>query len=110
MLARTCSGSNIATTGYDSGALGVLTLTGAISQILNVSNDAGVQLANLGSGDISSTTLPNLAKGIIQAFDSDPTVSGIGTLKIRRRMFTGVMCGSTCLHERFSTLSVRRQI
>lgn len=72
---------NVATTRYGSSALRVLTLTGAVSQILHVSNIAGVQIAQVGSEDISSTTLPNLVKEITEAFDSDPTMTGIRILK-----------------------------
>jgi L-asparaginase len=68
--------SNTATTGYTSGALGVLTPIDAIPQILNVSNVAGIQISNVGSGDVSSTMLLNLAKEINRVVCSDPTIAG----------------------------------
>jgi L-asparaginase len=70
------SSSNTTTTGYTSGVLGVLTLINAVPQILNVSNVAGVQIANVGSEDITSTILLKLAKEINKVVCGDPTMAG----------------------------------
>jgi L-asparaginase len=53
-----------------------LTPIDAIPQILNVSNVAGIQISNVGSGDVSSTMLLNLAKEINRVVCSDPTIAG----------------------------------
>jgi L-asparaginase len=56
--------------------LGVLTLINAVPQILNVSNVAGVQISNVGSEDVTSTILVNLAKEINKVVCGDPTMAG----------------------------------
>lgn len=67
--------SSTATTGYVSGAVGVLTLINAVPELLNISNIAGVQVSNVGSEDITSTLLLTLSKYINRVVCKDPTMS-----------------------------------
>lgn len=68
--------SSTATTGYASGAVGILTLIDAVPSMLNVSNVAGVQTANVGSEDITSDILISLSKNINKLVCDDPTMAG----------------------------------
>ncbi|KAL5332784.1 Asparaginase/glutaminase [Aspergillus crustosus] len=67
---------NTATTGYQAGALGIQTLIDAVPEMLDVANVAGVQVANVGSGDISSTILLEIAHRLNTIVCTDPTISG----------------------------------
>ncbi|KAL4872710.1 hypothetical protein BDV12DRAFT_125186 [Aspergillus spectabilis] len=67
---------NTATTGYQAGALGIQTLIDAVPEMLDVANVAGVQIANVGSGDISSTILLEMAHRLNTVVCEDPTISG----------------------------------
>lgn len=68
--------SSTATTGYTSGAVGVLALIDAVPSMLNVSNVAGVQTANVGSEDITSDILIKLSKEINRLVCDDETMAG----------------------------------
>ncbi|KAB8295326.1 hypothetical protein EYC80_007228 [Monilinia laxa] len=70
------SSSNTATTGYTAGAVGILTLLNAVPEALNISNVAGVQIANVGSEDVTASILLNLSKKINQVICNDDTMSG----------------------------------
>ncbi|TGO55916.1 hypothetical protein BOTNAR_0234g00060 [Botryotinia narcissicola] len=70
------SSSNIATTGYTAGAVGILTLLDAVPEVLNVSNVAGVQISNVGSEDVTSSILLDLSKQINEVICNDDTMSG----------------------------------
>ncbi|KAG4431242.1 hypothetical protein IFR05_013283 [Cadophora sp. M221] len=70
------SSSSTATAGYTAGAIGIMTLINAVPAILNVSNVAGVQIANVGSADITSTILLTLAKQINTYVCEDPSMAG----------------------------------
>ncbi|KAH8804935.1 Asparaginase/glutaminase [Xylogone sp. PMI_703] len=65
-----------ATTGYASGVVGILTLINAVPAILNVSNVAGVQSANVGSEDVTSELLLQISKQINKYVCEDPTMAG----------------------------------
>jgi len=67
--------SATATTGYTSGAVGVLTLINAVPELLNISNVAGVQIANVGSEDVTSDILLSMSKMINEVVCGDPTMS-----------------------------------
>ncbi|RAL07136.1 asparaginase ahrA [Aspergillus homomorphus CBS 101889] len=68
--------SSTATTGYTSGAVGVLTLIDAVPSMLDVANVAGVQVANVGSEDITSDILISMSKDINRMVCEDPTMAG----------------------------------
>ncbi|KAL4884363.1 Asparaginase/glutaminase [Aspergillus karnatakaensis] len=68
--------SNTATTGYQAGALGIQTLIDAVPEMLDIANVAGIQVANVGSPDISSTILLELAHRINTVVCEDDTISG----------------------------------
>ncbi|RFU28477.1 hypothetical protein B7463_g7856, partial [Scytalidium lignicola] len=70
------SSSQTATTGYTSGAVGILTLINAVPAILNVSNVAGIQSANVGSEDVTSSLLLEISKQINKYVCDDPTMAG----------------------------------
>nr|UAJ75037.1 L-asparaginase [synthetic construct] len=70
------SSSNTATTGYTSGAVGILTLLDAVPEVLNISNVAGVQISNVGSEDVTSSILLDLSKQINEVICKDDTMSG----------------------------------
>ncbi|KAA8569682.1 hypothetical protein EYC84_001276 [Monilinia fructicola] len=70
------SSSNTATTGYTAGAVGILTLLNAVPEALNISNVAGVQVANVGSSDVTSSILLDLSKKINEFVCNDDTMSG----------------------------------
>ncbi|CAD6444737.1 bc3f50b9-332b-4c8b-b272-0f414520cec8 [Sclerotinia trifoliorum] len=70
------SSSNTATTGYTSGAVGILTLLEAVPEVLDIANVAGVQISNVGSPDITSSILLNLSKQINEVICKDDTMSG----------------------------------
>jgi L-asparaginase len=44
--------SNLDTTGYTSGVLGVQVLINAVPDLVNISNVAGVQISNVASGEV----------------------------------------------------------
>jgi L-asparaginase len=67
--------SNTQTTGYSVG-LGVQQLVDAVPEILNISNIAGYQISNVGSGSINETISLKLAKMINEELAKD-TVSGV---------------------------------
>lgn len=80
MLGGTIAGSSSSLTetiGYTSGAIGVLTLINTMPEILNISNVAGIQVANVASEDVTSDLLINLSKMIIQYVCNDPTMSAV---------------------------------
>ncbi|KAI9647834.1 hypothetical protein NHQ30_004222 [Ciborinia camelliae] len=70
------SSSNIATSGYAAGSVGILTLLNAVPEVLNISNVAGVQISNVGSADVTSSILLNLSKKINEVICKDDTMSG----------------------------------
>ncbi|KAE8405654.1 Asparaginase/glutaminase [Aspergillus pseudonomiae] len=70
------SADNTATTGYKAGAIGIQTLIDAVPEMLNVANVAGVQVANVGSPDITSSILLHLSKQINEVVCNDPTMAG----------------------------------
>jgi L-asparaginase len=67
--------TNTQTTGYSIG-LGVQQLVDAVPEILNISNIAGYQISNVGSGDINQTISLKLAHMINEELAKD-TVSGV---------------------------------
>ncbi|KAI9371985.1 Asparaginase/glutaminase [Aspergillus egyptiacus] len=70
------AGDNTATTGYQAGALGVQTLIDAVPEMLEVANIAGVQVANVGSPDISSSILLDMARRLNKVVCDDPNMAG----------------------------------
>ncbi|KAF4966099.1 hypothetical protein FZEAL_10691 [Fusarium zealandicum] len=70
------AGSADQTTGYTAGALGIKALIDAVPQLCNVSNVRGVQIANVDSGDITSTILTNLTQHIQEDLDN-PYTQGV---------------------------------
>ncbi|PWY88892.1 L-asparaginase [Aspergillus sclerotioniger CBS 115572] len=68
--------SSTATTGYTSGAVGVLALIDAVPSMLDVANVAGVQVANVGSEDVTSDILISMSKEINRVVCDDPTMAG----------------------------------
>ncbi|GKZ23901.1 hypothetical protein AbraIFM66951_010433 [Aspergillus brasiliensis] len=68
--------SSTATTGYTSGAVGVLSLIDAVPSMLDVANVAGVQVANVGSEDITSDILISMSKKLNRVVCDDPTMAG----------------------------------
>ncbi|PCG88791.1 L-asparaginase, type II [Penicillium occitanis (nom. inval.)] len=68
--------SSVATSGYAAGQLGVLELVNAVPQILDVANVAGVQVANVGSEDVTSAMHLQMAHEINKVVCGDPTMSG----------------------------------
>ncbi|KAK1590279.1 L-asparaginase [Colletotrichum navitas] len=67
--------SNAQTTGYQAGALGVDILIDAVPELWNVSNVRGVQVANVGSSEITTEILLNLTRLVQEALD-DPYCQG----------------------------------
>ncbi|KAH4932494.1 hypothetical protein HBI37_146620 [Parastagonospora nodorum] len=67
--------TNTQTTGYSIG-LGVQQLVDAVPELLNISNIAGYQVSNVGSGDINQTISLTLAHMINEELAKD-TVSGV---------------------------------
>ncbi|KAK2038057.1 L-asparaginase [Colletotrichum somersetense] len=67
--------SNAQTTGYQAGALGVDVLIDAVPELWNVSNVRGVQVANVGSSEITPEILLNLTRLVQEALD-DPYCQG----------------------------------
>ncbi|KAH7307990.1 Asparaginase/glutaminase [Stachybotrys elegans] len=61
------------TTGYQAGAIGIQTLIDAVPQLCNVSNVRGVQVANVGSTEITPNILVNISQLIQQDLDSGYT-------------------------------------
>ncbi|KAB8233533.1 asparaginase ahrA [Aspergillus alliaceus] len=70
------SDDNTATTGYKAGAVGIQTLIDAVPEMLDVANVAGVQVANVGSPDITSSILLALSKKINDVVCNDPSMAG----------------------------------
>lgn len=70
------SDDNTATTGYKAGAVGIQTLIDAVPEMLGVANVAGVQVANVGSPDITSSILLALSKKINDVVCNDPSMAG----------------------------------
>ncbi|GIK02157.1 hypothetical protein Aspvir_006202 [Aspergillus viridinutans] len=70
------SADNTATTGYKSGAIGIQKLMDAVPEMLNVANVAGIQVANVGSPDVTSSLLLRMAKTLNEVVCDDPTMSG----------------------------------
>ncbi|KAJ0117790.1 hypothetical protein J7T55_001990 [Diaporthe amygdali] len=64
------------TTGYQAGALGVDVLIDAVPELKNVSNVKGVQVANVGSEEITDSILLNMTQQI-QATLDDPACQGV---------------------------------
>ncbi|KAI0179777.1 L-asparaginase [Hypoxylon sp. FL1284] len=58
------AGSSDQTTGYAAGALGVDVLIAAVPQLRNVSNVRGVQVANVGSSEVTPAVLLNLTRQV----------------------------------------------
>lgn len=56
------SASNTDATHYQAGAIGVAALVEAVPQLLNVSNIDGIQISNVGSGDISDVNILHMSK------------------------------------------------
>ncbi|KAL4780815.1 Asparaginase/glutaminase [Aspergillus varians] len=67
---------NTATTGYQAGALGIQTLIDAVPEMLDIVNVAGVQIANVASGDVSSSILLKIAHRINNDVCDDPSIAG----------------------------------
>lgn len=67
--------SNTQTTGYSIG-LGVQQLVDAVPELLNISNIAGYQISNVGSGSINETILLNLSH-MINLELAKPETSGV---------------------------------
>ncbi|KAL2849118.1 Asparaginase/glutaminase [Aspergillus pseudoustus] len=67
---------NTATTGYQAGALGIQTLIDAVPEMLDIANVAGVQIANVGSPDVSSSILLDIAHQLNTVVCRDPTIAG----------------------------------
>lgn len=67
--------SNTQTTGYSVG-LGVQQLVDAVPELLNISNIAGYQISNVGSGSINETILLKLAHKINDEL-AKPEISGV---------------------------------
>lgn len=67
--------SNTQTTGYSIG-LGVQQLVDAVPELLNISNVAGYQVSNVGSGSINSTISLTLARLINEEL-AKPEISGV---------------------------------
>ncbi|KAL4929281.1 asparaginase ahrA [Aspergillus undulatus] len=70
------SPDNTATSGYQAGALGISSLISAVPEMLSVANVAGVQIANVGSGDITSSILLEMAHRLNTVVCNDPTIAG----------------------------------
>ncbi|OJI96322.1 hypothetical protein ASPVEDRAFT_48551 [Aspergillus versicolor CBS 583.65] len=70
------SADNTATTGYQAGALGIQSLIDAVPEMLDVANVAGVQVANVASGDVSSSILLSMAHRLNKVVCNDPTMAG----------------------------------
>ncbi|KAL4776855.1 Asparaginase/glutaminase [Aspergillus nidulans var. acristatus] len=70
------AGSNTATTGYQAGALGIQTLIDAVPEMLSVANVAGVQISNVGSPDVTSTILLEMAHRLNKVVCEDPSMAG----------------------------------
>ncbi|RDW70791.1 asparaginase ahrA [Aspergillus mulundensis] len=68
--------SNTATTGYQAGALGIQTLIDAVPEMLSVANVAGVQISNVGSQDITSSILLEMAHRLNKVVCEDPLMAG----------------------------------
>ncbi|OBT54688.1 hypothetical protein VE04_04920 [Pseudogymnoascus sp. 24MN13] len=62
--------SNTATIGYQAGSIGIQTLIDAVPSMLNISNIKGVQVANIGSPNITPDILLNITKQIQSELDS----------------------------------------
>ncbi|KAL4952234.1 Asparaginase/glutaminase [Aspergillus filifer] len=70
------SPDNTATSGYQAGALGIASLISAVPEMLDVANVAGVQISNVGSGDITSTILLEMAHKLNTVLCNDPHMAG----------------------------------
>ncbi|KAM0087955.1 hypothetical protein ACP6JD_008732 [Aspergillus fumigatus] len=70
------SNDNTATTGYTAGAIGIQQLMDAVPEMLDVANVAGIQVANVGSPDVTSSLLLHMARTINEVVCDDPTMSG----------------------------------
>ncbi|RHZ48121.1 asparaginase ahrA [Aspergillus thermomutatus] len=70
------SADNTATTGYKAGAIGIQQLMDAVPETLDIANVAGIQVANVGSPDVTSSILLSMAKTLNEAVCDDPTMSG----------------------------------
>lgn len=70
------SADNTATTGYQAGALGIQSLIDAVPEMLDVANVAGVQIANVASGDVSSSILLSMAHRLNKVVCNDPAMAG----------------------------------
>ncbi|KAF7119203.1 hypothetical protein CNMCM5793_008948 [Aspergillus hiratsukae] len=70
------SADNTATTGYKAGAIGIQQLMDAVPEMLDVANVAGIQIANVGSSDVTSSILLRMAKTLNEVVCNDPTMSG----------------------------------
>ncbi|KAL6231854.1 hypothetical protein BDW75DRAFT_32045 [Aspergillus navahoensis] len=68
--------SNTATTGYQAGALGIQTLIDAVPEMLSVANVAGVQISNVGSPDVTSSILLEMAHRLNKVVCEDPAMAG----------------------------------
>jgi L-asparaginase len=68
--------SNTATIGYQAGSIGIQTLINAVPSMLNISNIKGVQVANIGSPNITPAILLNITKQIQAELDS-PYCQGV---------------------------------
>ncbi|KAL4982826.1 Asparaginase/glutaminase [Aspergillus falconensis] len=68
--------SNTATTGYQAGALGIQTLIEAVPEMLSVANVAGVQISNVGSPDVTSSILLEMAHRLNKVVCEDSAMAG----------------------------------
>lgn len=74
-IAGTAS-SNTATSGYAAGQVGVLELLNAVPEMFTVANVAGIQIANVGSEDVTSEIHLLMAHTINEVICNDPTMAG----------------------------------
>ncbi|KAL4891226.1 Asparaginase/glutaminase [Aspergillus ambiguus] len=70
------SADNTATTGYQAGAIGIQDLIDAVPEMLDIANVAGVQVANVGSSDVTSNILLDMARTLNEVVCEDATMSG----------------------------------
>lgn len=70
------SADNTATTGYQAGAIGIQDLIDAVPEMLTEANVAGIQIANVGSPDVTGAILLRMARTLDQVLCRDPTMAG----------------------------------
>lgn len=73
------AGSNVATSGYTSGAIAVQALIDAVPELLNISNVDGVQVSNVASGNINDTILLTMNREITESLAVDSNQGAVVT-------------------------------